>query len=122
VVTHFTGRGSVSQVDLALGHDATFTLEQAGSTDWPLHTCGSVSSSSGAAGRSIAKSWNYTEFFPLNWVAVADYQAAHHGLYGRYPSFGRLMKNARIKTRSLSSTNSRRPPCRASRHVRLSSA
>jgi hypothetical protein len=97
VVTHFTGRGGVPQV-------------------------GSVSSSSGAAGRSIAKSWNYTEFFPLNWVAVADYQAAHHGLYGRYPSFGRLMKNARIKTRSLSSTSSRRPPGRASRHVRLSSA
>jgi hypothetical protein len=44
---------------------------------------------------------NYTEFFPLNWGAVADYQAAHHGLYGRYPSFGRLMKNARIKDQIL---------------------
>ena len=28
--------------------------------------------------KRIAKSWNYTEFFPLNWHAVADYQAAHH--------------------------------------------
>jgi hypothetical protein len=101
VITHFTGRGSVSRVELALGRDATFTLEQAGSTDWPLHTCGTVSSSSGAAGRSIAKSWNYTEFFPLNWGAVADYQAAHRGLYGRYPSFARLMKNARIKDQLL---------------------
>ena len=101
VTTHFTGRGSVSRVELALGRDATFTLEQDGSTDWPLHTCGTVTSSSGAAGRSIAKSWNYTEFFPLNWAAVADYQAAHHSLYGRYPSFARLMKNARIKDQFL---------------------
>jgi hypothetical protein len=101
VTTHFTGRGSVSRVELALGRDATFTLEQDGSTDWPLHTCGTVASSSGAAGRSIAKSWNYTEFFPLNWAAVADYQAAHRGLYGRYPSFARLMKNARIKDQFL---------------------
>ena len=101
VITHFTGRGSVSRVELALGGDATFTLEQAGSTDWPLHTCGTVSSSSGAAGRRIVKSWNYTEFFPLNWAAVADYQAAHKGLYGRYPSFARLMKNARIKDQLL---------------------
>jgi hypothetical protein len=74
---------------------------QAGSTDWPLHTCGTISSSSGAAGRKIVKSWNYTEFFPLNWSAVADYQAAHHALYGRYPSFARLMKNARIKDQVL---------------------
>ena len=86
---------------LCRGPAATFTLEQAGSTDWPLHTCGTVSSSSGAAGRRIAKSWNYTEFFPLNWAAVADYQPAHHALYGRYPSFARLMKNARIKDQLL---------------------
>ncbi|HEU5392677.1 MAG TPA: hypothetical protein VFV73_42985 [Streptosporangiaceae bacterium] len=55
----------------------------------------------GAAGRRIVKNWNYTEFFPLNWAAVADYQAAHHALYGRYPSFARLMKNARIKDQFL---------------------
>jgi hypothetical protein len=101
VITHFTERGSVSRVELALGRDATFTLEQAGSTDWPLHTCGTVSSSSAAAGRTIARSWNYTEFFPLNWGAVADYQAGHAALYGRYPSFARLMKNARIKDQLL---------------------
>ena len=27
--------------------------------------------------KAIAKSWNYTESFPLNWQGVADYQAAH---------------------------------------------
>ena len=32
---------------------------------------------------------------------LADYQAAHRGLYGRYPSFARLMKNARIKDQIL---------------------
>jgi len=96
IITHFTDRGSVSRVELALGSDASFTLEQAGSTDWPLHTCGTVGSSSAAGQRTIARSWNYTEFFPLNWGAVADYQAAHHALFGRYPSFARLMKSARI--------------------------
>ena len=35
IITHFTDRGSVSRVELALGSDASFTLEQAGSTDWP---------------------------------------------------------------------------------------
>ncbi len=40
-------------------------------------------------------------FFPLNWAAVADYQAAHHALFGRYPSFARLMQNARIKDQVL---------------------
>ena len=58
-------------------------------------------SSSSAGQRAIARSWNYTEFFPLNWGAVADYQAAHHALFGRYPSFARLMKNARIKDQIL---------------------
>ena len=43
----------------------------------------------------------YTEFFPLNWAAVAGYQAAHHALYGRYPFFARLMKNARIEDQLL---------------------
>jgi len=67
----------------------------------PLHTCGTVGSSSAAGQRNIAKSWNYTEFFPLNLGAVADYQAAHHALFGRYPSFAWLMKNARIKDQVL---------------------
>jgi hypothetical protein len=32
----------------------------------------------------------------VNWQSVADYQAAHKALYGRYPSFQRLMQGARI--------------------------
>lgn len=99
VTTQHTERGSVTKVDLALGQDSSLSLEQAGSTDWPLHTCGTVSSTS--SDRVIAKSWNYTEFFPLNWSAVADYQAAHHKLYGRYPSFARLMKNGRVEDQHL---------------------
>jgi hypothetical protein len=93
IVTRATGRGSISEVELGLG-DLSVTLSQKGSTDWPLHTCGTVGQVSN--GRTIAKSWNYTEYFPLNWSAVADYQAAHHGLYGRYPSFQRMMKGARV--------------------------
>jgi hypothetical protein len=94
VVTHFTERGTVTRVDLSLGREVSLTLEQAGSTDWPLHTCGTVGTISRE--RRIARSWNYTEFFPLNWHAVADYQAAHLGLFGRYPSFARMMQGARI--------------------------
>jgi hypothetical protein len=60
VTTCFTDRGSLSRVELALGDDASFTLEQAGSTDWPLHTCGTVGSSSAACPQTIARSWNYT--------------------------------------------------------------
>ncbi|GLZ48343.1 hypothetical protein Acsp06_45280 [Actinomycetospora sp. NBRC 106375] len=94
VATHFTERGTVHKVDLALGADTSLVLEQYGSTDWPLHTCGTVSSTN--RGKKIARSWNYTEFFPLNWSAVADYQVAHHALYGRRPSFARLMRGARV--------------------------
>jgi len=79
---------------LGLGTDASLVLAQAGSTDWPLHTCGTVVEIN--RDKPIAKSWNYTEFFLLNWHAVADYQAAHLGLFGRYPSFARLMRDARI--------------------------
>lgn len=32
---------------------------------------------------------------------VADYQAAHHALHGRYPSFARLMTGARIEDQRL---------------------
>lgn len=94
VTTHHTARGGVAKVDLALGDEVSLTLEQAGSTDWPLHTCGTVGATS--RGRAIARSWNFTEYFPLNWHAVVDYQAAHRGLYGRYPSFARLMAGGRV--------------------------
>lgn len=87
------------QLGVRPGPERPDALEQAGSTDWPLHTCGTVSSTS--SGRTIARSWNYTEFFPLSWSAVADYQAAHHGLFGRYPSFARLMRNGRVEDQLL---------------------
>lgn len=42
-----------------------------------------------------------THFTGRGSVSRVDYQAAHHALYGRYPSFARLMKNARIKDQVL---------------------
>ena len=99
VRTHHTERGAVTEVELDLGGDTALVLDQAGSTDWPLHTCGTVSAIN--RDKPIARSWNYTEFFPLNWHAVADYQAAHLGLFGRYPSFARLMRGARIVNQQL---------------------
>jgi hypothetical protein len=91
LTTARTDRGTVSAVNLRLG-DLSVDLAQHGSTDWPLHTCGTVSAINRE--KPIAKSWNYTEAFPLNWWAVADYQAAHHALFGCYPSFRRLMDGA----------------------------
>jgi len=93
LTTTRTGRGTVSGVNLRLG-DLAVDLSQHGSCDWPLHTCGTVSSITRE--KAIAKSWNYTEAFPLNWWAVADYQAAHQALFGTYPSFQRLMQGASV--------------------------
>jgi hypothetical protein len=93
IETRTTQRGTVSEMSVRLGGVA-LELEQLGSTDWPLHTCGIVSSISHE--KPIARSWNFTEYFPLNWQSVADYQVAHHALYGRHPSFRRLMEGARI--------------------------
>jgi hypothetical protein len=99
IVLDTTERGSVRAVELGLGDDVTMELAQAGSTDWPLHTCGTVASTS--RGKTIARSWNFTEYFPLNWPAVAGYQEAHRQLFGRYPSFQRLMEGARIENQQL---------------------
>lgn len=93
IETFHTARGTVERVRLELG-DLNLELEQSGSLDWPLHTCGTVSSIS--TGRAVAASWNYTEYFPVNWSAVADYQAAHQALFGKPPSFRKLMEGARI--------------------------
>jgi hypothetical protein len=98
ITTTSTERGTIETVELRLG-DLTVELEQSGSTDWPLHTCGTVSSIS--RDKRIAKSWNYTEYFPMNWSAVMDYQAAHHALYGGHPSFRRLMQGARVENEQL---------------------
>jgi hypothetical protein len=75
-----------------LGQVCTFWVPE--QPDWPLHTCGIVSSISND--RPVKRSWNYTEFFPLNWSAVADYQAAHTALYGKPPSFRKLMQGAKV--------------------------
>jgi len=95
IVTHLTGRGSVATVDLQFGDDVRFRLDQYGSCDWPLHTCGTV----GSTGRDkkIARSWNYTEHFPLNWPDLHGYMAAHTRLYGKAPSFRTLMEGARVE-------------------------
>jgi hypothetical protein len=95
LTTETTDRGTIRSVQLGLGDTVSLELAQRGSCDWPLHTCGTVASISRE--KTIARSWNYTEYFPLNWPAVADYQAAHHALFGRYPSFQRLMRGARIE-------------------------
>jgi hypothetical protein len=93
-----TERGTIRSVRVRIG-DLELELEQVGSTDWPLHTCGVVSAISRE--KRIARSWNFTEYFPLNWQSVADYQAAHKALYGRFPSFQRLMRGARIEQQRL---------------------
>ncbi len=92
--TSHTERGTVERVELTLG-DLQVELSQAGSLDWPLHTCGTVSSITPRE-KTVVNSWNYTEYFPLNWWAVADYQAAHKNLFGTYPSFQRMMRDARV--------------------------
>jgi hypothetical protein len=99
IVEQRTERGTIASVTLSLGNEATIELEQRGSTDWPLHTCGVVAKTS--RGKRIVKSWNYTEFFPLNYQTVLDYQAAHRALFGKWPSFAALMSNARIEQQRL---------------------
>lgn len=89
-----TELGSMKKVTLRLGDDVTVEFGQHGSFDWPLHTYGTVSTIS--RHRKVAKSWNYSENFPLNWGVIAEYQEAHAALYGRYPSLQGLFKGARV--------------------------
>ncbi len=89
-----TERGSLRTVRLALGQDTRVTFHQKGSLDWPMHTCGTVSSIN--HNRRIKRSWNYTEFYPLNWPAVIEYFKAYERLYGNPPSWRKTFENARI--------------------------
>jgi len=99
IVTHFTSRGAIETVDLQIGDEVSVVLKQTGSTDWPLHTCGVVASTSRK--KKIARSWNFTEFFPTNYQSVVDYQEAHNRLFGRPPSYQKLMSTGRIVDQAL---------------------
>ena len=94
IITQVTPRGTIKQVELKLGDEVSLIFDQSGSTDWPLHTCGTVSSTS--RGKKIVESWNYTEFFPTNYQDVIDYQTSHNRLFGRYPSYQKLMANGKV--------------------------
>ncbi len=89
-----TERGTPTRVRLSLGDDTHVELTQKGSQDWPMHTCGWVTGIN--RDRKIARSWNYTEFYPLNWPRVLDYFKAYEGLHGRPPSWRRTFEGARI--------------------------
>jgi hypothetical protein len=99
LILDHTERGSVSGVTLRLGGEVTVELEQDGSTDWPLHTCGRAVRTS--RDKEIARSWNYTEYFPLNWGDIYDYMTAYEKLYGRPASFRRLMDGAIVNSEQL---------------------
>jgi hypothetical protein len=89
-----TERGTPTTVRLALGKDTRVTFRQKGSLDWPMHTCGTVAGIN--RDRKIRRSWNYTEFYPLNWPAVVDYFRSYERLYGRAPSWRKTFEGARI--------------------------
>jgi hypothetical protein len=74
--------------------DLEIVLDQHGSFDRPVHTYGTVSSIS-RPGRTVAKSWNYTENWPRNWGEVERYQMAYADLYGRFPSLKGILESAR---------------------------
>ena len=67
-----------------------------------MHTCGTVSSINRK--RRIKRSWNYTEFYPLNWPAVMEYFKAYEQLYGKAPSWRKTFENARIVEQKLTWT------------------
>ncbi|GIK48311.1 MAG: hypothetical protein KJZ75_03950 [Hyphomonadaceae bacterium] len=89
-----TSRGTPTKVLLSLGTDTHVELTQKGSQDWPMHTCGFVTQIN--RDRKIKRSWNYTEFYPLNWPDVIAYFNAYEGLYGRAPSWRKTFEGARI--------------------------
>lgn len=89
-----TDRGTMRTVTLSLGSEVELAFAQGGSYDWPIHTHGTAVSSS--RNRTIVKSWNYSENFPVNWRLVEEYQAAYAALYGRYPSLQQLLSDARV--------------------------
>jgi hypothetical protein len=95
-------RGAIERARLSLASGTTFEIEVRGYLDWPFHGYGTVSTSGSRA--PIAKSWCFIESWPLNQEALEHHLRAHHQLYGRYPSLGRLLSDARIDEQILVAT------------------
>jgi hypothetical protein len=91
-------QGSMDRMTLTFP-DVTFDFEQLGAYDWPLHSYGRVATSSRE--KQIARSWHYTENWPVNMHAIESYQEAYHRLYGRPCSLKQLLAGARIVDEAL---------------------
>ncbi len=89
-----TGAGTMKAVTLSLGDDRTVRFDQHSSTDWPIHTLGTATGT--LNGKRIAKSWNLSENFPINWGRVEEYQLAHAALYGKYPSLKSILEGVDV--------------------------
>ncbi len=89
-----TESGTMKTLTLSLGDDVTVRLDQNFSTDWPIHTLGTVSEIS--RDKRVVKSWNLSENFPINWGRVEEYQAAHAALYGKYPSLKGILQKVDV--------------------------
>ena len=95
VTTYTEGRGTVMKNHVQLGNEVTFELEQYGCCDWPIHTCGTVAATS--RDKKIAKSWNYTEYFPQNAAEMMEFQKAYSAFIGRPARMGRIYSQARVE-------------------------
>jgi hypothetical protein len=91
----YTERGTVKKNILHLGNEVTVELAQYGNCDWPIHSCGHVVSTS--RDKEIAKSWNYTEFMPLNAQEMMTFQQTYREFIGQAPRLGRIYKEALVR-------------------------
>lgn len=92
-------KGTMSRVRVAIGQDLEMIMDQHGSFDRPLHTYGTVSSTTRP--KKVAKSWNYTENWPQNWGELEAYQAAYRALFGQFPSLRAMLEKAEIVNEKL---------------------
>lgn len=99
IETERTDRGTFEHVRLSVGNEVTVEMPQHGAQDWPLHTIGTVSSTS--RDKEIARSWNWTENIPLNFEDFVNYREAAEKLYGTPPSFEAVMADAKIENNRL---------------------
>lgn len=98
IETFHTERGTIERVELSIGNEVNVELEQRGSCDWPMHTCGTVSTD---RGKAIAKSWNYTEFIAKNFPDFMEFRRAYQQLYGKPLSWKRGFENAVVRDQRL---------------------